>query len=182
MEQKVLLWIHAHSHPVLDAAFRASHELATQSFCFALVIVMIVFHLWRGNRRTALLWLCLGLSTLLIDQTLKPLFGRDRPALWTGPIHLTSYSLPSGHAVASATFYLLLAWSIGQRFPRFRTHAYGGAALLALYIGVGRLYLGVHWPTDVLAGWTIGTAQTLLAIRLARPKPLRTRDESTPIY
>jgi len=79
--------------------------------------------------------------------------------------------MPSSHAVASATFYPLLAWSIGRRFGRMRKPAYAAAAFLPLFIGVGRLYLGVHWPTDVLIGWTLGISQTLIAIRLFSPKP-----------
>ena len=170
MEEQILLWIHQHSHRVLDIAFRFSHELATQGFCAALVSLMVIIQLFRRNGRDVRLWLGLGLSTLLIVLACKPMFGRVRPALWEGPIHESSYSMPSGHALAAATFYGLLAWEIARRFPRFGRWPYLLAALLAFYIGLGRLYLGVHWPTDVLAGWTIGAAQTFAAVRLSRPQ------------
>jgi len=179
MEERILLWIQAHGHPVLDVVFRMSHELGTRQFCIGLVLAMVAISAVRENWREWILWLGLGLTTLLIELGLKPLFGRARPDLWEGPIHYTSLSMPSGHAVASATFFPLLAWTVGRWFPRIRKYAYVVAGVLVLYVGFGRLYLGVHWPTDVLVGWTLGLAQTWVAIRLTRRRKMPEPEAAT---
>lgn len=105
------------------------------------------------------------------DQALAD---RARPDLWPrlgawppleGP---GGHSFPSGHALASATFYPLLAAELARRRPELKGLAYACGVGLPAFIGVGRLYLGVHWPSDVLAGWTLGALQALLATRALR--------------
>ena len=164
MEARVLLWIHGLASPVLDSVFYVSHIVGGLHFCAALVVAAGLWHLLRGERRLALAWLVLGLSTLALQGTLKPIFGRPRPELWPWFVHPTGLAFPSGHALASATFYPFLGWvvSVRRRAP-LRLWWLPGIAV-ALFVGGGRLYLGVHWPSDVLAGWALGAAQTGLAI------------------
>jgi len=164
MEERALLYIHEHANGAFDAVFSLSNEMGTTPFCTMLALSATLFWVWRRNRREALLWVGLGLSTYVLQEGLKLLFDRPRPALWEGPVPMPeSFSFPSGHAVAAATFYTLLARAIAIHFPDHARAAYIGGGIVAFYVGFGRLYLGVHWPTDVLAGWAIGAAQTLLA-------------------
>lgn len=163
-ETSFLLVLHALSHPVLDAIFRLSHELATLRFSVVLVMAAVGWHGWRGERREALAWLAAGLTTLVLFVCLKPAFATARPSLWPRPVGVeaTGFSFPSGHALAAATFYPLMAWvTLRLRGVAFTAVGVG----LALFVGFGRLYLGVHWPSDVLAGWLIGAAQAAAAIR-----------------
>jgi undecaprenyl-diphosphatase len=166
-EAAFLLFIHARSTPLLDGLFRVSHELGTLTACLVLVLGAIAWHSAHGGRREAVAWLVVGLSTLLLYVCLKPAFGRSRPGLWPPLVDEQGYAFPSGHALASATFYPLLAWTTlrlrGASFALF-------SGALPLFIGFGRLYLGVHWPTDVLAGWALGAAQAAAAIRWLRPE------------
>lgn len=166
MEARLLLWIHAHASPALDSAFRLSHELGTLPTCAVIVAVAAAWLLGRGKRAEALLFVVLGLTTLELQEGLKALFTRPRPHLWTWVIPQADYSMPSGHALAAATFYPLLAWAVARRWPRAALPACVLAVALALFIGVGRLYLGVHWPSDVLVGWALGAGQTALGIAL----------------
>jgi undecaprenyl-diphosphatase len=106
----------------------------------------------------------------LLNQGLKSLFSRPRPDL---ALHLTevrSASFPSGHAMASAIIYLTLAAILATMVKPLTHRLYflGLAALLTLAVGVSRVYLGVHYPTDVLAGWTAGLAWALLCWMVAR--------------
>jgi undecaprenyl-diphosphatase len=166
LEAKFLLWIHSHAHPALDVLFRISHEMGTLGFGTALVVIPILVALLLKKPNEALLWAALGISTYLLQAGLKVAIARPRPELWIGPIALSSYAFPSGHALSAATFYPLLAWAAATRWPERKRIAYAIGVTVAFYVGFGRLYLGVHWPSDVIAGWTIGAAQTCLGVWL----------------
>jgi undecaprenyl-diphosphatase len=169
METAILVWIHGWSGPFLDAAFRVSHELGNLPFCSLIVGLACLWHLARGERGEALLWLVLGLSTFALFEGLKVLVLRPRPHLWPPLVTQTGYAFPSGHALAAATFYPLLAVEVSRRRPAARPWAWTLALGLAFFVGLGRLYLGVHWPTDVLAGWALGAGQTALGLHLLGP-------------
>ncbi len=82
MEARLLLGLHAHASPFLDQLFVLSHELGTLRACAVLVLGATAFHLARGERRLALLWLVAGLSTFTLQSGLKAAFERPRPKLW----------------------------------------------------------------------------------------------------
>lgn len=114
---------------------------------------------WGG----ALLLLAATLSGTAISEGLKVGFNRPRPDLVAHIVETTSMSFPSGHAMLSAVTYLTLGALIARTQKRRRLRAYvlGAAITLTLIIGLSRIYLGVHWPTDVLAGWCLGAAWAL---------------------
>lgn len=97
---------------------------------------------------------------LAISQGLKALFGRERPALDYRAVEAVNASFPSGHAMLSAVVFLTLG-ALAARFAqrkRLKALALGAAVLLSLLVGLSRIYLGVHWASDVLAGWSVGAA------------------------
>ncbi len=164
MESRILLWIHDFANPALDSAFRVSHHMGTVQFCAALVVAGMVWQLRQRRPGAARLLLVLGLSTFLLQHGLKLMVDRPRPELWPRLLPAQGAAFPSGHALAAATFYPALAWLLSEGRPGGRRILMGVAVLVALYVGVGRLYLGVHWPTDVLAGWLLGAVQTTLGL------------------
>ncbi|WP_241557131.1 phosphatase PAP2 family protein [Croceibacterium ferulae] len=93
----------------------------------------------------------------------KRLVGRERPALIDHLVEVGSASFPSAHAANSAIIYLTLALTIMQIIPRpsVRWYLSGATIALVLLIGTSRVYLGVHWPSDVLAGWAAGALWAL---------------------
>ena len=99
----------------------------------------------------------------VISEGLKVGFNRPRPDLVAHIVETTSMSFPSGHAMLSAVTYLTLGAMLArtQESARLRGYVLGAAILLTLLIGVSRVYLGVQWPTDVLAGWCLGAAWAL---------------------
>jgi undecaprenyl-diphosphatase len=175
MESQLLLAIHQHASRALDVFFAVSHVVGGLEASIALVGMLALWHVARNERREALVWLVAGVWTLAALEVLKMGVGRHRPELWPRMVEEMGYSFPSGHALASATFYPLLAWDASSRRPTRARLYYLLAVLGALWIGLGRLYLGVHWPSDVAAGWTLGALQSVFAI--AR---LNSRERPTP--
>jgi len=116
------------------------------------------------------LWLTAGAAVLaaasggLAVELLKGHVARARPTLVPHLVQVSSYSFPSAHAANAAVVWLTLAALASQVTPSAAARAYilTGAALLVAAIGASRVYLGVHWPSDVLAGWGLGTLWALL--------------------
>lgn len=120
---------------------------------------------WGG----ALVLLVATLGGTAISEGLKMGFNRPRPDLVAHVVETTSMSFPSGHAMLSAVTYLTLGALLAhaQERQRLRSYILGAAILVTLLIGVSRIYLGVHWPTDVLAGWCLGAAWAMLCWSIA---------------
>jgi membrane-associated phospholipid phosphatase len=91
-----------------------------------------------------------------------------RPDLWRSPIKETSFSYPSGHALGSTILYGFLAYLLATRYPRFAWFIYVLAVLLIAVIGLSRLYLGVHWPTDIIGGYCIGFLWVMFCIAMLK--------------
>lgn len=130
----------------------------------ALVCIWQVYH----HERAALgsLLMCLAGSAAL-NYLLKHLFERARPELFR-VVDAAGYSFPSGHAMVSLCFYGMSAYLLSRRWRQFvwRLLIYGLAAILITAIGLSRIYLGVHYPTDVLAGYTAGMTWLVICISL----------------
>ncbi|WNG54287.1 phosphatase PAP2 family protein [Archangium gephyra] len=136
-------------------------------------------------RRWRTLALVLG-STVggaAVNGILKGHFARPRPTVVPHLTHVLSESFPSGHAMLSAIVYLTLGALLAQLVERrwLRAYLVGVALTLTLLIGLTRVYLGVHYPTDVLGGWMAGLAWALLTAVMARGAKRRSpglREES----
>ncbi len=109
----------------------------------------------------------------LLNAALKHYFSRDRPTAVLQLVTVMDKSFPSGHAMTSAAIYLSLAVLLAGITQRRRDRAYilGVALTLTLLIGLSRVYLGVHYPTDVLAGWSAGLVWAMLCWLAVRTAP-----------
>jgi undecaprenyl-diphosphatase len=134
-------------------------------FVLGLAILSLVgFLSLQGMHRTALFVLLATTGGSLLNTGLKVLFGRPRPEVVPHLRDVFSLSFPSGHAMTSAAVYLTLGALLMRVAERRATKIYcmAMAMLLTVLVGSTRVYLGVHYPTDVLAGWCIGTAWALI--------------------
>jgi undecaprenyl-diphosphatase len=150
----IRLTIHQWANPALTLAMEAISDLGSPVFLSALFVILIVVFL-RVRWRYAAIWLSITMAgALALDVTLKDLFHRTRPVAYFIP-EPSGYSFPSGHALGSFCFYMLLAGLLTARLRdrTARVLIWIGAALLVAAIGFSRVYLGVHWPTDVIAGY-----------------------------
>ncbi len=109
-------------------------------------------------------------GALVVSLALKSSFNRPRPDVVPHLSSVMTSSFPSGHSMLSAAVYLTLGAMLARMSEQKRLKLYflGVAMLLTLLVGLSRVYMGVHYPTDVLAGWTIGLAWALLCWLAAR--------------
>jgi len=126
------------------------------------LVILLAFALLASLRRwTEGLLLLVGAGGgLLISQGLKRIFERERPDMAYRAVEAVNASFPSGHAMLSAVVFLTLG-VLAARFAdkrRVKVLAVGAAVLVSLLVGMSRVYLGVHWASDVLAGWCVGAA------------------------
>lgn len=146
-------------HAVADITALGGYVILT-----LLVAGVAIYVFVAGKRGSALLVVGAVGSGTVLSETLKLGFARPRPDLVAHLAEVQSASFPSGHAMISAIAYLTLGVLLTRvhekRRTKFLVMTY--AVTLTLLIGLSRIYLGVHWPTDVLAGWALGAAWSSL--------------------
>jgi membrane-associated phospholipid phosphatase len=142
--------IHGWAFPALTTAMRLITTLGSEYF----LVPLAVFLVWRlekrGERKTAYLLVAGILTAEAVLQLLKVLIHRPRPELFFGLAPVETYSFPSGHAFVPAVYFGILAGILGAG-ARWRAAVVALAALL----GFSRVYLGYHYPSDVVAGWAL---------------------------
>ena len=127
----------------------------------SIVVFAVVIYLLMAHQRAAAFWILAAVcGGVILNNLLKLVYERPRPDLVTPAARVFTTSFPSGHATLSTITYLTLGALLASLHDSLRFKAYflSLAILLAVAVGVSRVYLGVHYPTDVLAGWCIGAA------------------------
>jgi undecaprenyl-diphosphatase len=145
---------------------------------------LLIQRRWRG----ALLALIVIAGGAGLSFLLKLLFSRPRPDLLADPTAVFTSSFPSSHAMASVVTFMTLAWVIGRGLASdtLRRYLLACAVTVSLISGLSRLYLGVHWPSDVVAGWLAGLAWLCLCAGLlsfwnpAWQRPFESADLAVP--
>jgi undecaprenyl-diphosphatase len=168
----VRMKVHELFGPQLTKFMQAMTFLGSIGFLAALFVVIVAVWLAKGLKRPAV-WLTIAVGgSVILDVSLKLGFQRARPTPFVGAVPLT-YSFPSGHALSSFCFYGVLA---GLLCARIQTRAiriliWTASAGVVLAIGLSRIYLGVHYPTDVIAGYIVAAtwvSTLLFAVRAKR--------------
>lgn len=161
MEKDILLAIHSQATPLLDAVVPMVTALAEPVFVGAFAVAIGLVYAYRRKWAWAVLWLGGVAGAGAIAYGLKHIVARPRPELWER-LAETGYSLPSGHAVASMAVALCVAAMLWR--TKWRRLAVVLGSLYVLLIGFTRLYLGVHYPTDIMAGWLLSAAWVGLVV------------------
>lgn len=165
--------------PWVEEMMRDFSALGGFGVLLLVVLAAAGYLLLRGSRQA--LWLLLAASAggMLLSYSAKLLFDRARPDLVPHLSNVDSPSFPSGHSTMSAVVYLTLAVLLARLYApaRFKAYIIGIALGITLLVGVSRVYVGVHYPTDVLAGWALGLSWAvfsyLVALVLQRRRGLR---------
>lgn len=170
LDEQILLALRAPNNPhdplgsrSVQEAMRDITALGGFTVLTLVTIVAAVAFLLQRRARHALVLVATVLTAQLGSDLLKSLYGRPRPDLVPHGVYVYSASFPSGHSMLSATVYLTLAMLIASLEPRraTKTLVFSTAALVMVAVGISRVYLAVHWPTDVLAGWCAGAVCAL---------------------
>lgn len=146
-----------------EEAVRDVTSLGSFSILGLITIVVVVTLLLNGRRRTGWYLTFCVIGGTILSTALKALFDRPRPDLPALTQVFTS-SFPSGHATVSAVVFLTIGVLLAEASDRRRLRLFylGVAVFLTLVVGLSRIYLGVHYPTDVIAGWLLGSAWATL--------------------
>jgi undecaprenyl-diphosphatase len=174
-DQAVREWVHSYASPAVTRVMNAISLLGYNILIFELVIALAVFAKLRWRR--AAVWLTMAMvGSLVLDLTLKYIYHRTRPTAYFG-MAPHSYSFPSGHAMCSFCFYGVLAGLLSARTKPlgWRLFIWFTAAALVIAIGLSRIYLGVHYPSDVVAGYLAATVWVGTIILLDHLRKVRSR-------
>jgi len=144
----------------LEQAMSDITALGSVTVLVSVVLLAGGFLLLRRRALEALLLAFALGGGLALSQSLKGFFMRERPPDAYRAVEVLNESFPSGHAMLSAVVYLTLGAMMARAAPDMRSRIYvlAAAILLTVLVGATRLYLGAHWASDVLAGWSIGAA------------------------
>jgi undecaprenyl-diphosphatase len=154
-DETVRVFVHEFASESLTALMRFVTMLGSTLFLsFLCVSVVVIFIVKNWKRPAALLMITMS-GAIILNFALKVSFGRVRPVPFFDTPLPDSYSFPSGHSLYAACCYCILAWLIATRIQNklLRVLIWLFAVLLALLIGLSRIYLGVHYPSDVIAGF-----------------------------
>ena len=158
----------------LEEGVRDITSLGSATVLVLVSVIVIGFLLISGAHHAAIRVLVSVGGGMLLVNLLKELFQRSRPDLVPHAVQVFTNSFPSGHAALSAVTYLTLGALLArvERPRAAKMYFLGIAIALTIIVGTSRVYLGVHWPTDVLAGWCLGAAWAIscwvVAMRLQR--------------
>jgi membrane-associated phospholipid phosphatase len=172
-------WVIAHRNGALTWVMVNASRFGSTPSLIVIALAAAALLAWRGRRGESLLVVCASAGVFVLGPLLKLLFTRPRPVA-EHLVAIDSWSFPSGHSLNSmAVLGLLTVLAIRGRGGLARVLILVLGAFLVFLVGFSRVYLGVHWPTDVLAGWLTGVAWVAISLTIARFTTGNTRRSGT---
>ncbi len=166
LDDDILRSLYAGGHPIVIAVARGFTTLGLWWVGIPVVVAAAAILLWMGRKRDAVTALVVIASGRLLVEAQKYAIARFRPEDEAHLVPVSSPSFPSGHAANSMIVCLVLAILFFGR-TRWKRSAVAVALLLSFAIGSSRVLLGVHWPSDVIGGWSFGLLWVLVSLPLA---------------
>lgn len=165
-DESTLLAINSISTAPLNATMIVAAHTGDIATVIALTILLSVL-LYKKNRHNDILPLAATVAgAITLNAGLKLLFQRDRPELWELLVQESTFSFPSGHALITSALITIVVYLLWR--TRLRYTVLAGGVFYGALVSFSRLYLGVHYPTDVVAGWCVGIAWALIVIVAAK--------------
>ncbi len=172
-DQRVLLWFRNPDDVTLSRGPQSLEVLIRDVTALGGVLILGLLslsscgYLWLRRQRGLALFVAVSVSLgTLVNTVLKEVIARPRPDLFAHATDAAFSSFPSGHAMMSTMVFLTLGalLSLSSENRRIKVYLLSWSVLLPLMVGISRLYLGVHWPTDIIAGWIAGATWSLLCL------------------
>ena len=159
-DDAIMRWVGAHQTAWLESVMLEITALGTGTVVGMIVLIAGLFLWLNHHRHSAVLLIVATLGGMVLDNLLKIGFNRPRPQIFEWGTHAVSSSFPSGHAMSSVIVYGTVAYLAArlQRNVHARVLTFVIATIIIVMISTSRVYLGVHYPSDILAGFLIGTA------------------------
>lgn len=164
LDARILLAIRRWHTPLLDQFMLGITFIGDPSILLVVCVGIAVWLLRQKQRSEATTLVIAAVGAIGLNVLLKQLFSRARPMLWERIVDVGQYSFPSGHAMVSLVIYGFIGYLLATRFSRYRAWIVSLTVLLILAIGFSRMYLGVHWPTDIAAGYAAGLVWLIACI------------------
>ena len=174
-DDPTLLWLHAHSNAWLDRLMLGLTRAGVYPLLIASALLFVALWLLSRRHEATFVALCMGGASAL-NLVAKMIFHRTRPDLWLSLAPKHDYSFPSGHAMVSSAFVAMLlvmlwrATNSDSKAKLWRAVAAVVGVGFVLAVGLSRLYLGVHFPSDILAGW-LASLSWIALIRAITSRP-----------
>ena len=165
-DETVRLYVHGFASESLTTLMQFVTMLGSTLFLGFLCVSVFVIFILKNWKRAAVLLMTTAAGAVILNFALKVSFGRVRPVPFFDTPLPDSYSFPSGHALYAACFYGVLAWLVVARIQNkiLRILIWLLAVSLVLLIGLSRIYLGVHYPSDVIAGFAAAIVWILTVV------------------
>ena len=163
-DQQILRALRELHRPLLDIVMLGLTYMGQPIVLLSLSAGLGIWLLRLGERSQATVLIIAAAGATALNIVLKHLFGRSRPMLWERVVDVGQYSFPSGHAMISMVTFGMIGYLLSTKFPQWRGRIFGLTLALVMGIGLSRLYLGVHWPTDIIGGYAAGMVWLLTCI------------------
>jgi membrane-associated phospholipid phosphatase len=159
-DEAVASWFHLNGTPFGNRIFVFISWIGSP-VAMALLFAAVVLYLWRAKQRTLIVaWLLSYVGGTVLDAVVKDVVRRPRPEFAAKFLHFNSWSFPSGHSMGSLIGFAMLAYTIIRvrqiRSAPAQIGIWAGAFIMVALVGYSRLYLAVHYLSDVAAGYTLG--------------------------
>lgn len=163
-DTNILLTVRSWQSPLLDVAMLGITFIGDPLVLLISCLILGTWLLQLKQKSEATTLAVAAIGAIGLNVLLKQLFSRARPALWDRVVDVGQYSFPSGHAMVSMVIYGFIGYILANRYRRQQWWIISLTTLLVIAIGFSRLYLGVHWPTDIIAGYAAGLVWLIACI------------------
>lgn len=176
LDTAIELAVHRLDSLAADVVMKTATGIGSNLVLLPAVALVTALAVHRRQRAVALILVIDTIVVIGADAVLKLVFSRERPRLFDKIALPTDYSFPSGHAMSAIGIYGVIAAVLIALYPRARRPLLASAVLLIGAIGLSRVYLGVHWPSDVVGGLIGGVPPLVASVHLIRRRRARDRN------